>query len=88
VRIGPQPGWRVEVGAGRLRASADGQQPDRPDEQQPGGQQLDRQQPNGGKEGLLRALCAAWWPTGGGRVDVEAGDDVTSVALTALGLAE
>jgi hypothetical protein len=49
---------------------------------------LDRQQPNGGKEGLLRALCAAWWPTGGGRVDVEAGDDVTSVALTALGLAE
>ncbi|HEY4021761.1 MAG TPA: HAD-IIA family hydrolase [Pseudonocardiaceae bacterium] len=69
VRIGPQEGWRVEVGPGRLRASAD-------------------RRPASGEEGLLRALCAAWWPVGGGPVDVAASDDVTSAALSALGLAE
>jgi HAD superfamily hydrolase (TIGR01450 family) len=68
VRIGAQEGWTVEVGDGRLRASAAGQ-------------------PAGGAEGLVRALCAAWWPSGGGPVEVVAGDDVTSAALAAMGLA-
>jgi hypothetical protein len=41
-----------------------------------------------GNPGLLRALCSAWWATGGGHTNVDAGDDVTSRALAELGLAE
>ena len=41
---------------------------------------------DGSKEGLLRELCAVWWPAGGGRVEVVGGDDAASAALAALGL--
>jgi HAD superfamily hydrolase (TIGR01450 family) len=41
---------------------------------------------SGSELGLLRGLCAAWWPGGGGRVETVAGDDAASVALAALGL--
>lgn len=44
--------------------------------------------PETGNPGLLRALCSAWWATGGGHTDVDGGDDVTSRALAELGLAE
>jgi HAD superfamily hydrolase (TIGR01450 family) len=69
VRIGPQEGWRVDIGGGGLRASAIGA-------------------PETGNPGLLRALCAAWWASGGGHSEVQAGDDVTARALAQLGLAE
>ena len=35
---------------------------------------------------LLRALCAAWWPAGGGAVTVRAGDDASITALAALNI--
>jgi glycerol 3-phosphatase-2 len=35
---------------------------------------------------LLRGLCAAWWPAGGGAVTVRAGDDASTVALAALNI--
>jgi len=35
---------------------------------------------------LLRGLCAAWWPAGGGSVTVRAGDDASMAALGALNI--
>ena len=35
---------------------------------------------------LLRGLCAAWWPAGGGPVTVRAGDDASMAALGALNI--
>jgi HAD superfamily hydrolase (TIGR01450 family) len=35
---------------------------------------------------LLRGLCAAWWPAGGGPVTVRAGDEASMTALAALNI--
>ena len=35
---------------------------------------------------LLRGLCAAWWPAGGGAVTVKAGDDAAMTALAELNI--
>jgi hypothetical protein len=35
---------------------------------------------------LLRGLCAAWWPAGGGPVTVRAGDEASMTALGALNI--
>ncbi|HWE91977.1 MAG TPA: HAD-IIA family hydrolase [Pseudonocardiaceae bacterium] len=74
VEITGQPGWTVERTDHGLRVRANGNGRPRQD-----GSQRD-------ELALLRALCAVWWPTGGGPVSVDAADQTAADALTTLNL--